>query len=643
MLFRSSVSKSAVNGDFLSVVEQSGIKAGDGGFQLAVGGSTDLVGGVISSSQTAVDEGRNILVTGRLSYSDLINRDTYSASSYSLSGSFSAKMGDQSSAVKPMDTAAADAKTGVGTSAGFGSASGNQESLTKAGISGGVITLANGSEVALAGLDRTTTTGDASTALTKKWNADQLLREVQAGAEITSAALPVLTKQFADIAVDRAKELRAEGNEEEAKKWDEGGAYRIAGHAAIGALGGGASGALGAATAAAAAPSLNDLQREIQGNLTAAGMKADNAENLAKLFSGVTAAGTGALAGSAAGAVTAINEDFNNRQLHPEEIKVIEKLVKEQVQRDCKPSDAQCVKQLTTLWTDALERVAEGVVDDEAHARNIAYLQELQQASSNSNSVGNLGGLDGYTDMLYKAAELLVPYQGETILTKGRPTVEYDGVAQQYFSATARQRADSDMNSPSAHLPGPIISGMELRDQNRVEAFSAINGGAEKVYPLEEALLEGKVLAAGARLLGNAWAFVGKVSNEAHNAANFSRYLDELRTIESANPLVESLRTTGQLPSNYLNHEQAAKAGWKAGKALENSVPGGQIGGSIFRDDFGILPPASGRVWYEADIGLTSKMSRSNQPGTRLLYSNDGLLYVTPDHYKSVVPIGTWK
>lgn len=133
--------------------------------------------------------------------------------------------------------------------------------------------------------------------------------------------------------------------------------------------------------------------------------------------------------------------------------------------------------------------------------------------------------------------------------------------------------------------------------------------------------------------------FVG----EAHNAANFAKYTNGLRTTEAANPLVESLQSTGQLPSNYLTKQQAVQAGWKPGKALENSVPGGQLGGDIFQNTTGVLPSAPGRIWYEADIGLTGTMSRANQPGTRLLYSSDGHLYVTPDHYNTVLPIGTWK
>lgn len=48
-------------------------------------------------------------------------------------------------------------------------------------------------------------------------------------------------------------------------------------------------------------------------------------------------------------------------------------------------------------------------------------------------------------------------------------------------------------------------------------------------------------------------------------------------------------------------------------------------------------------MWYEADIGLTNTSSRSKQDGTRFLYSNDGLLYITTDHYETVLPIGKWK
>lgn len=124
---------------------------------------------------------------------------------------------------------------------------------------------------------------------------------------------------------------------------------------------------------------------------------------------------------------------------------------------------------------------------------------------------------------------------------------------------------------------------------------------------------------------------------------NASRLATVLSTMEKANPLVESLRKTGKLPSNYVTKSEAAKKGWEPGKALGNYVPGGQIGGDVFKDPASIgLPTKAGRTWYEADVGLTNTMKRSKQPGTRLLYSDDGLIYVTTDHYKTVDYVGTY-
>ncbi|GIM95753.1 RHS repeat-associated core domain-containing protein [Paractinoplanes toevensis] len=118
---------------------------------------------------------------------------------------------------------------------------------------------------------------------------------------------------------------------------------------------------------------------------------------------------------------------------------------------------------------------------------------------------------------------------------------------------------------------------------------------------------------------------------------------NDLKTAQAANPLVESLRSTGKLPSNYVTKAQAGAAGWEPGKAIWNHVPGGQIGGDVFENSTGVVPAAAGRSWSEADVGLVGSMKRSKQPGTRLLYSNDGLAYVTNDHYESVFQLPNWK
>jgi filamentous hemagglutinin len=65
-----SAASAKANGDFASVKEQSGIKAGDGGFNVNVAGRTDLKGGVISSTQAAIDAGKNRFQTASLTSSD---------------------------------------------------------------------------------------------------------------------------------------------------------------------------------------------------------------------------------------------------------------------------------------------------------------------------------------------------------------------------------------------------------------------------------------------------------------------------------------------------------------------------------------------------------------------------------------------
>ncbi|WP_426304861.1 hypothetical protein ACN9MJ_19085 [Acidovorax facilis] len=129
------------------------------------------------------------------------------------------------------------------------------------------------------------------------------------------------------------------------------------------------------------------------------------------------------------------------------------------------------------------------------------------------------------------------------------------------------------------------------------------------------------------------------------NAATYAGLKLDLKTTQAANEVVESLQTTGKLPPNYVDKAQAAQQGWQPGKALNNFVPGGQLGGDVFNNVPPVngLPQAANRTWQEVDIGMSNTMSRSNQLGTRLLYSNDGLLYITTDHYKTVAPIGTWK
>jgi ribonuclease T1 len=97
---------------------------------------------------------------------------------------------------------------------------------------------------------------------------------------------------------------------------------------------------------------------------------------------------------------------------------------------------------------------------------------------------------------------------------------------------------------------------------------------------------------------------------------------------------VQSLRAAGRLPQRYVTKDVAKAHGWNGG-GLCAVWPGRAIGGDAFHNFGTQLPAAPGRVYREADLDATC---RSRGP-RRLIFSNDGLIYVTIDHYTSFVPV----
>ena len=87
----------------------------------------------------------------------------------------------------------------------------------------------------------------------------------------------------------------------------------------------------------------------------------------------------------------------------------------------------------------------------------------------------------------------------------------------------------------------------------------------------------------------------------------------------------------GCLPKNFITKDEARKLGWEGG-GLEDYAPGMCIGGDRFGNYEGLLPDAPGRKWTECDIDTLGKDSRGAK---RIVFSNDGLIYYTDDHYES--------
>ncbi|MCV2221741.1 hemagglutinin repeat-containing protein [Pseudomonas mercuritolerans] len=137
--------------EYASVSEQSGIKAGDGGFQVEVKGNTDLVGAVIASTDKAVADGKNTLSTGTLTSSDIKNKADYDASSINLSGGYGGDIGrdknGNASATANRGGPVVASKDGVSaTTPVVLFASDSSSSTTRSGISGAAVTITNGAK-----------------------------------------------------------------------------------------------------------------------------------------------------------------------------------------------------------------------------------------------------------------------------------------------------------------------------------------------------------------------------------------------------------------------------------------------------------------------------------------------------------------
>ena len=107
--------------------------------------------------------------------------------------------------------------------------------------------------------------------------------------------------------------------------------------------------------------------------------------------------------------------------------------------------------------------------------------------------------------------------------------------------------------------------------------------------------------------------------------------LDEDGWYTSKEDVALYIHTYGELPDNFITKKEARALGWEGG-SLEPFAPGKSIGGDRFGNREGSLPEASGRKYTECDIDTAGKKSRGAK---RIVFSNDGLIFYTGDHYES--------
>lgn len=172
------------------------------------------------------------------------------------------------------------------------------------------------------------------------------------------------------------------------------------------------------------------------------------------------------------------------------------------------------------------------------------------------------------------------------------PDAETDGhVAAEDLSETSEQSAEPEMN--------PVPEEEKISEEAEDEGADEVSEGTDSS---EDA----------------------KITEEAEA-------IDENGTYDDRESVALYIHTYGKLPPNYITKAEAEDLGWEGG-SVEKYAPGKCIGGSRFGNYEGLLPKKDGRQYYECDIGTLGKNSRGAE---RIVYSNDGLIYYTGDHYES--------
>ena len=110
-----------------------------------------------------------------------------------------------------------------------------------------------------------------------------------------------------------------------------------------------------------------------------------------------------------------------------------------------------------------------------------------------------------------------------------------------------------------------------------------------------------------------------------------TRILEE-GTYTSKEEVAEYIAVYGHLPDNFITKKEAKALGWVSSEGnLAQAAPGKSIGGDYFGNFEGILPEKEGREYHECDIDSDG----GYRGAKRIVYSNDGLVYYTEDHYET--------
>ncbi|MDY4475580.1 hemagglutinin repeat-containing protein [Mitsuokella sp.] len=219
-----SYNKGKMTSDYASVTEQAGVYAGEKGFDVKVGGDTQLKGAVIAST---ADANQNHLTTGTLQMEDIQNKAAYDAkgSGFNFSSEYISKdnpLGLEYGTKIPIH--------------------GYADSTTYAAVTAGIIKITKEKSFTAINHDTTNALNKLSHIFSKK--------DVEERQELITNLSQEGNDLIGELSLSEQRRLLAKGLQakregkdalfrhyfQEAEKWQDGGAYKIALHSALGAV-----------------------------------------------------------------------------------------------------------------------------------------------------------------------------------------------------------------------------------------------------------------------------------------------------------------------------------------------------------------------------------------------------------------------
>ena len=140
-----------------------------------------------------------------------------------------------------------------------------------------------------------------------------------------------------------------------------------------------------------------------------------------------------------------------------------------------------------------------------------------------------------------------------------------------------------------------------------------------------------KILALLLTLVLSLGMFTACVPTDSASSGDSQPAIAEDGSYTSKDEVALYIHTYGHLPENYITKDEAYDLGWKSEGTLDEVAPGMSIGGDYYGNYEGVLLDEPGREYHECDIDYES----GNRNGKRIVYSNDGNIYYTEDHYNS--------